>query len=162
MLHNIFEKITIKKICDESGVIRATFYNYFIDKYDCLNSIIYYDFVEDVYENNKDKDILDIVKLLITKIGTNKEFYRLSLSIKDTYEIERILEDNFKIVLIKYLEDNDLKNSETIVNEYFSNSLKFLIKKWLMEMYNMSYEEVLNYFSKFSSTSFLDIYDKKE
>lgn len=161
MLHNIFEKITIKKICDESGVIRATFYNYFIDKYDCLNSIVYYDFVEDVYENNKNLDILEVVTLLIKKVDQHKEFYRLSLSIKDTYEIDRILEENFKIVLVMYLEDNNLSNSEPIVNEYFSNALKFLIKKWLRGSYNMNTSEVLNYFSKFSSTSFLDIYNKK-
>ena len=34
MLKNLFEKITIKQICDATGVIRATFYNYFDDKYD--------------------------------------------------------------------------------------------------------------------------------
>ena len=34
MQRKVFEKITIKQICDETGVIRATFYNYFEDKYD--------------------------------------------------------------------------------------------------------------------------------
>lgn len=33
---NPFEKITVKQICDESYVPRATFYNYFEDKYDLL------------------------------------------------------------------------------------------------------------------------------
>ena len=33
MLKRPFEKITIKNICDETGVIRATFYNHFEDKY---------------------------------------------------------------------------------------------------------------------------------
>lgn len=33
MLQKSFEKITIKQICDKTGVIRATFYNYFEDKY---------------------------------------------------------------------------------------------------------------------------------
>ena len=37
MTRKMYEKITIKQICDETGVIRATFYNYFDDKYDCLN-----------------------------------------------------------------------------------------------------------------------------
>ena len=31
-----FEKITIKQICDKTGVIRGTFYNHFIDKYEAL------------------------------------------------------------------------------------------------------------------------------
>ena len=29
-----FEKITIKQICDKTGVIRGTFYNHFMDKYE--------------------------------------------------------------------------------------------------------------------------------
>ncbi len=44
MKKKLFEKIAIKQICDETGVIRATFYNYFDDKYDCLNWIIHRDF----------------------------------------------------------------------------------------------------------------------
>ena len=161
MLHNVFEKITIKKICDRSGVIRATFYNYFVDKYDCLNNIVYYDFIEEVYENNSEMDILDMVRMLVKKVDEQKEFYHFALNIKDTYEIERILEDNLKVLLIKYLEDNNLDNSELIINEYFANSLKFLIRRWLQTSYSMDIDEVLEYFSKFSSTSFLDIYRKQ-
>ena len=43
MERTLFEKITIKQICDRAGVIRATFYNYFDDKYDCLSSIVFLD-----------------------------------------------------------------------------------------------------------------------
>ena len=46
MLQKSFEKITIKQICDKTGVIRATFYNYFEDKYAALSYIIYLDTVE--------------------------------------------------------------------------------------------------------------------
>lgn len=34
MRNHPFEKITIKMITDEAGVIRPTFYNYFCDKYE--------------------------------------------------------------------------------------------------------------------------------
>ena len=34
-----FEKITIKQICDRTGVIRATFYNHFEDKYAALDYV---------------------------------------------------------------------------------------------------------------------------
>lgn len=37
MRNHPFEKITIKMITDEAGVIRPTFYNYFCDKYESLN-----------------------------------------------------------------------------------------------------------------------------
>ena len=36
-----FEKITIKQICDKTGVIRGTFYNHFMDKYEALEYLIH-------------------------------------------------------------------------------------------------------------------------
>ena len=36
MRNHPFEKITIKMITDEAGVIRPTFYNYFCDKYEVV------------------------------------------------------------------------------------------------------------------------------
>ena len=38
MRNHPFEKITIKMITDEAGVIRPTFYNYFCDKYEVVDS----------------------------------------------------------------------------------------------------------------------------
>ena len=43
MLKKPFEKITIKQICDATGVIRIVFYNYFSDKYAALEYIVYRD-----------------------------------------------------------------------------------------------------------------------
>ena len=45
MLHREFEKITIKNITDQAGVIRPTFYYYFQDKYDVLEYIFCRDVV---------------------------------------------------------------------------------------------------------------------
>ena len=39
MRNHPFEKITIKMITDEAGVIRPTFYNYFCDKYEVVEWI---------------------------------------------------------------------------------------------------------------------------
>lgn len=36
--HNNFNKITVRDICDEAQISRATFYSYFTDKYDFLKN----------------------------------------------------------------------------------------------------------------------------
>ena len=36
-----FDKITIKMITDEAGVIRPTFYNYFQDKYEVMEWLLW-------------------------------------------------------------------------------------------------------------------------
>ena len=42
-----FDKITIKMITDEAGVIRPTFYNYFRDKYEVMEWLLW----EDVFSS---------------------------------------------------------------------------------------------------------------
>ena len=43
------EKITIKDITDEAGVIRPTFYNHFQDKYELLEWIIGVDLLQPIF-----------------------------------------------------------------------------------------------------------------
>ena len=48
-----FEKITIKQICDKTGVIRGTFYNHFMDKYEALEYLIHRMFYKGIaHESN--------------------------------------------------------------------------------------------------------------
>ena len=48
LLHRDFEKIPIKHITDQAGVIRPTFYYHFQDKYDVLEYILKRDVIEPV------------------------------------------------------------------------------------------------------------------
>ncbi|MBQ2478372.1 MAG: TetR family transcriptional regulator [Erysipelotrichales bacterium] len=45
MMEKPFENIRIKDICDRVGVVRVTFYNYFIDKYAALEYLIEKDLI---------------------------------------------------------------------------------------------------------------------
>ena len=68
MLRSLFEKITIRQICERAGVIRATFYNYFDDKYDCLDWIVYHDMVEKnedrINMNGMDSPVYDVLETI--------------------------------------------------------------------------------------------------
>lgn len=45
-----FEKLTIKMITDAAGVIRPTFYNYFQDKYEVMEWLLWEDVFKEVSE----------------------------------------------------------------------------------------------------------------
>ena len=164
MLHYPFEKITIKNICNETGVIRATFYNYFVDKYDCLSQIVYLDFVETVFKQHQHLDIDDLIYELLKIIAANKEFYRIALSIRDSAEINHILNDNLKLFLNNYLVAHDIKTdgNKQIFSEYYSYSLAFLINRWLLSDYNAEVSEIYEVYHIVENTSFNQVFASKK
>ena len=58
MKRNSFEKITVKMITDEAGVLRPTFYNYFQDKYELLEGIFCEDIEKQMRELGMDEDTI--------------------------------------------------------------------------------------------------------
>ena len=81
MLKKPFEKITIKQICDATGVIRIVFYNYFSDKYDALEYIVYRDLYETAYPYIQSRDRYEAFKVMIFAVQKNIEFYRVGYQI---------------------------------------------------------------------------------
>ncbi|WP_373154102.1 TetR/AcrR family transcriptional regulator C-terminal domain-containing protein [Clostridium sp. AUH-JLR23] len=81
MLKKPFEKITIKQICDATGVIRIVFYNYFSDKYAALEYIVYRDLYETAYPYIQSRDRHEAFRVVIFVIQKNIEFYRIGYQI---------------------------------------------------------------------------------
>lgn len=79
-------KITVRMICEESGVNRSTFYAHFLDVYDLMNKLqldIYAD-IEKTFSNipiNENKYITkELMTVMIDHIGKNRLFYRAYMS----------------------------------------------------------------------------------
>ena len=104
MVRNVFEKITIKQICDQTGVIRATFYNYFEDKYDCLNAIVYHDLAEDIIKNISTITMQQAVENSLRAIDSNREFYRRAYNVTGQNSFEEMVHRNVILVVKTYLE----------------------------------------------------------
>ena len=77
MLSKPFEKITIKQICDETGVIRITFYNYFVDKYEAMDYIIYRDICLATFPYINEKNFEKAILVLFYTIHQNLDFYHV-------------------------------------------------------------------------------------
>lgn len=67
-LKKSFEKITIRDITDEAGLIRSTFYNHFSDKYALLEAIFYRDVVEPSVSLAEDDLFFEALRLCLCVI----------------------------------------------------------------------------------------------
>ena len=81
MLTKSFDNIRIKDICDEVGVVRVTFYNYFIDKYDALGYLIRMDLIEPNEELISNGQLEAAVTRMLKKIDEEKTFYKTAMNI---------------------------------------------------------------------------------
>ena len=95
--------LTIKKICDETGVIRATFYNYFDDKYDCLNWIVYHDLIEGTKEYVQKGDFGMIFTVILKTVDHYRSFYKAAYQVTGQNAFEDMIRDNMTIMLQDYL-----------------------------------------------------------
>ena len=103
-----FEEISVSQICDESGYPRATFYNYFDDKYDLLNLIWVYveqSVIESGFESYSTAETFDV------------HFDRL-------YDLLDAYEEQIKKVLVHNKKDGYFASSLGI---YLRNSVKKLL-----------------------------------
>ena len=143
MQRKVFEKITIKQICDETGVIRATFYNYFEDKYDCLNWIVHMDLsLADTHEDVK-KDYSRFILIALANIEKNKEFYKVAYNVVGQNGFEEIINNCYAESVLTFLNekrDPDIlpQYSNELLSLYYGQTLAFITKQFVFDKTNPS------------------------
>lgn len=168
MVKHLFEKITIKQICDETGVIRATFYNYFEDKYDCLNWIVKHD----VIENNEKKlatgDMIGAFSDLLNTVDSNRNFYVAAYrNVTGQNSFEDMVRGEFVELCMKYFSkyrDTNIlpQYDDKILAHYYAESLAYIVKLFVFqEAGKMSVEETIQLGYAMLSHSLIDFVDKK-
>ncbi len=140
MGRSLFEKITIKQICDRAGVIRATFYNYFDDKYDCLSTIVYLDLAE-VLDHADGETVQEMLEQIFEVIDANRTFYREAYQVSGQNGFEEILRKNLTEFLGRYLEQNrdpDVLSaySNEYLARYYAENAAFHIREFVFQNNN--------------------------
>lgn len=138
MQKKLFSKITIKQICDETGVIRATFYNYFDDKYDCLDYIVYQDIAESAMPYVEKGDLKGALTAAFTVIEQNKQFYRIAYDVTGQNSFEDMVRNNLQKCLTAYLGSHRKKGylemySSDLLARYYANSLEFSVHYFVFD-----------------------------
>ena len=128
-----FEKITIKQICDKTGVIRGTFYNHFMDKYEALEYLIHRMFYKGIeHESNP-----QIIKHIFQTVSDNSDFEDL---------MSNVFKEIFRNVF-SYLDVTGMDSRFTVdfLVDYYANDLLYFLKYWIAHNFE---PDVETYYAK--------------
>lgn len=165
MLQRSFEKITIKQICDKTGVIRATFYNYFEDKYAALSYIIYLDTV-DIAVPYLDKGQLQKAMLaMFSRFSEHREFYQIAFRITGQNSFEDLFIINVRLLIEEMFSRCGRPDkipqslSEEELAGYFANSLCYAVRHWLVRRRDLSVEAFMEQYRSLATHSIYDFFE---
>lgn len=164
LLEYPFEKITIKMITDRIGVIRPTFYNHFVDKYEVLEWICYQDIFQGAEVLINSNMLSEAVKFLFSKIEQNQEFYLKAVKIQG----QNAFRDIFKKQITKLILDafeargNNIHAHNKVfttdaMSTYYAQGLTYIIEEWLLRGLPVSAEEMTKAYYVLCTTTVEDM-----
>ena len=170
VIEKSFEKITIKMITDEAGVIRPTFYNYFQDKYEVMEWLLWEDVFKSVTELvNMDMD-KEALKMFFRKFEIDKDYYEKVFTISGQNSFEEMLYNQIYDLAKRMLAEHPVKiedRSQIINEEIFAKfqaiTLMNGIKSWILYSGNqISADDALKFYEFLMTHSLLDIVEDGE
>lgn len=133
-----FEKITIRMITDDAGVIRPTFYNYFYDKYEVLESILKEEIIDKVQLMIDQKMYRESIKLLFVSMKNDEAFYRKAFQVGGQNSFRMMLEKHLFQLTMSVLDysyippaTNNQIISKSLIARHYSISLASLLEAWI-------------------------------
>lgn len=136
-----FEKITIKQICDKTGVIRGTFYNHFMDKYEALEYLIHRMF----YKGMEHELNPQIIKHIFQTVSDNHGFFKSCYRITGQNGFEDLMSNVFKEIfrnVFSYLDVTGMDSRFTVdfLVDYYANDLLYFLKYWISHNFESDIE----------------------
>jgi len=167
LLEYPFEKITIKMITDDCGVIRPTFYNHFVDKYEVLEWVCYKDIFEGLAVLVDNNMFSEAIKLLFSKIEKNKTFYLKAVKIQGQNAFNDIFCRQIT-ALIERAFDRSEKGLHTknkvftphLMSTYYAQGLTHIIEQWLLKGLIVPSEEITRAYYVLATTSMEEMIEK--
>ncbi len=133
MLEEGFSKISIGDICKQCEMNRKSFYYHFHDKYELINWIFDFEFLNS-YNNKEHSSLWDAFFDLCTYFYNNRVFYRQAFKIGGQNSFaEHLGSFCYPVFLASYkISKSDAKSAElqsTLLSDTFINSIKI----WLSD-----------------------------
>lgn len=139
------EKISVRKIVDNCGIGRQTFYNHFRDKYDLIDYFYYSNTDRIINENVYKKPWKDIIIATLRFFYENRQFFKSAL--KETGQLAFInscyeYTENMYIVYIKKCNNNKIAEDVLFQIEFNCYGAVSMLKKWFMNDMDRTPEEI--------------------
>lgn len=169
MLKVSFDKITIKMITDQAGLIRPTFYKHFQDKYEVLEWIFLKNVAENVNVMIRNHMELEAIVMFCRCLNSDRTFYRRS------YQMEPG-PNSFESIVYRYIYQTLLGLADRfrlkadkryafltreLIAEYYTNGLSHTIRSWITGDIDLSPEDFAASYHYLLSHSVLDLIDAR-
>lgn len=160
VLQKPVEKITIKEITDQAGVIRPTFYNHFQDKYELLEWIIREEILAPAFPLIRNGLTNQAVLLVFTSLLREKEFYSRLSRMDGPITFEELVVKCIKEMLIEVFEE-PLRCRKgrfpwltiDMLAEYYARSMCFAVKVWIRQGMTAAPQEMADVYEYLMSHS---------
>ena len=165
---NGFEKITIKMITDEVGVIRPTFYNYFQDKYEVMEWLLERDVFAEAKKLMFLKKEKDAIRYIFTQIDKDRGYYQKAFEVCGQNGFEEILARQVRQTISILLKNHDFcteKNPDlqnlTVFTTFQAVTIVSGLKLWVTHKgKKLDAEEAMEFYFYLMSHSIIDIINK--
>ena len=159
------DKITIREITDEAGVIRPTFYNHFQDKYELLEWIIKRELIDPIEPLLDNGMLKEALILPLTTMEKDKAFYTRAVNLEGQNSFSETLKKSIAEMALSRL--NRKKIDELLpykdwmtaerVADYFSATLCYAVIEWVKDDMRVPMNELVDIFIYVASHSLTDI-----
>lgn len=169
MLKGSFDKITIKMITDESGVIRPTFYNYFQDKYEVIEWLLEQEIFNEaiaLLENGQDKEA---IQSIFIKMDNDRAYYQKAFEITGQNGFDEIITRCIKDFITTFIKKHEVKFdtypdlcSEQIFVEFQAVTIVSGMRLWFTGRgKRLNAEEAMEFYMFLMGHSILDMVQNK-
>ena len=170
LIKGSFDKITIKMITDQAGVIRPTFYNYFQDKYEVMEWLLEEEVFRPVFEMVEDGMEREAIYLLFRKMEKDQQYYQKAFEVTGQNGFEEILCGKIRKLIREMLKNHKIKLQKleglkdlNIFLEFHTLTVVNGLKYWLTSReLNMTADEALDFYLFLMSHPILDVVGQVE
>lgn len=163
------EKITIKEITDEAGVIRPTFYNHFQDKYEVIERIINEEILLPVKPLLDNEMIQEAILLVFTNLLKEKDFYCRLSGMEGQNSFAAIVKSSVRQWIFTFISEKvGTKKFKSAwltpgrVADYYAQSMSFVVLEWIASGMPISPGEVAEIYHYILTRSMDDILQELE
>ena len=170
MLKGSFDKITIRMITEQAGVIRPTFYNYFQDKYEVMEWLLEEEVFRPVFEMVEDVMEREAIYLLFRKMEKDQQYYQKAFEVTGQNGFEEILAGKLRKLIRQMMKNHKITLQKleglrdiNIFLEFHTLTVVNGLKYWLTSReVHMSADEALEFYRFLMSHPILDVVGQVE
>lgn len=138
------DKITIEMLTKEAGISKATFYRYFIDKYDVMN-YNYTTLLDYLSSPQRSKNYKDLYEQMYKYGRSNWKFMQKAFATYGKNSFGECIENYSKDLMDKIARHNrngkGLSEIEQLQCDVFCKGIPYMYEKWIFEKYTMDAKE---------------------